>query len=329
MNSSSHRNHARGVDGRGRRRPLGAAALAGCAALLAGAAAAGLVVALPAAAGTLSRPLVNRAAATSIPMPPKNASVAAMVPAAIRKKGSVVVAMDATYPPDEFVAADGHTIIGMDADFNAALGAVMGITWKSTNATFDTIIPGLLDGKFDVGNSSFTITAAREKQVSFVSYFQAGEGYYVNSSSSLKLNGLMSLCGKTVSVESGTTEQSDAQNQVKVCRSHHLTPDTVLSFSDQNQANLAVSSGRAQLGFSDSQVAGYIVQLSHGQFKLDGTAFGVAPYGFAFPKSSGLTAATLAAVKVLMHDGVYKKILDKWGVQAGAISNPSVNPKAS
>jgi len=267
--------------------------------------------------------------AASIPTPPKDPAVAKLVPAAIAKKGSVIVAMDATYPPDEFVASDGHTIIGMDADFNAALGAVMGVPWKGTNATFDTIIPGLIDGKFDVGNSSFTVTAAREQKVSFVSYFQAGEGYYVNSSSSLKLNGLSSLCGKTVSVESGTTEQTDAQTENKTCKSKHKAGVTVLSFSDQNQANLAVSSGRAQLGFSDSQVAGYIVSQSHGQFKLDGAPFGVAPYGFAIPKGSGLAAATLAAVKDLMKDGIYKKILDKWGVQAGAISNPAVNPKVS
>jgi len=47
------------------------------------------------------------------------------VPASIKKRGYVSAAMDASYPPDEFVAANGTTIIGMDADFNAALGAVM------------------------------------------------------------------------------------------------------------------------------------------------------------------------------------------------------------
>ena len=83
--------------------------------------------------------------------------------------------------------------------------------------------------------------------------------------------------------------------------------------STQNEANLAVSSGRAQIGFADSQVAGYIVKQSKGQFKLDGQAFEVAPYGFAFAKSSKLDKATLAAVKVLMKDGIYAKILDKWG----------------
>lgn len=232
--------------------------------------------------------------------------------------------MDATYPPDELVAPNGHTIIGMDADFNAALGAVMGVKWKAVNATFGTIILGLRSGKFDVGNSSFTVTALREKQVNFVTYFQAGEGFYVKSSSSLKLHGLTSLCGLTVSVETGTTEQTDAGTASTDCTKAGKKAVTVDSFSNQNEANLAVSSGRAQLGFSDSQVAGYIVEQSKGQFKLDGSAFEVAPYGIAFPKSSALDKATLAAVKVLIKDGAYAKILAKWGVSSGAITNPAI-----
>ncbi len=260
----------------------------------------------------------------AIPTPPKDPAVAALVPASVRAKGYVTVAMDATYAPDEFVAPNGHTIIGMDADFNAALGAVMGIKWKAVNATFDTIIPGLESGKFDVGNSSFTVTAAREKVVTFVTYFKAGEAFYVKSSSTLKLGGLSSLCGLTVAVESGTTEQSDAQSTIATCKKAGKKPDEVQSYPNQNEANLAVASGRADLGFADSQVAGYIVQQSHGEFKLDGRAIEVAPYGIAFPKSSKLPRATQAAFEVLMKDGVYAKILAKWGVQAGAVGRSTI-----
>ena len=146
----------------------------------------------------------------------------------------------------------------------------------------------------------------------------------MNASSTLKLNGLSSLCGRVVSVEIGTTEQTDANTQAVACKKAKKATETVDAFTTQVEANLAVSSGRAQIGFADSQVAGYIVSQSKGVFKLDGPAFGVAPYGFAFPKSSGLDKATLAAIQVLMKDGIYMKILDKWGVQAGAITNPGI-----
>lgn len=303
-------------------RARGALTLASLAGAVAALGAATVGVALPAAA-------TGRSAASSIPTPPTVPSVAALVPASIRKQGDITVAMDATYPPDEFTAANGTTIIGMDADMQYALSDVMGIKSKLINATFDTIIAGIDAGRYDEGNSSFTVTAQREQQVNFVTYFQAGEAFYVDSSSTLKLDGLKSLCGLTVSVESGTTEQSDAQNTIKTCKAAHKKPDSVLSFDTQNDANLAVSSGRADLGFADSQVAAYIVHGSKGVFKLDGAAIEVAPYGFAFPKGSTLDEATLAAVKVLMKDGIYTKILDKWGVQPGAINNPSINPKVS
>jgi polar amino acid transport system substrate-binding protein len=37
----------------------------------------------------------------------------------------------------------------------------------------------------------------------------------------------------------------------------------------------------------------------------------------------------LAALEHLMADGRYMKILDKWGVQAGAITDPAINGAVS
>lgn len=269
--------------------------LMAAAAMLASVVAATATAAAPASAGTLK-------------VPAKYAS-------------GLTVAMDATYPPDEFV--QNGKIVGFDADFNTALSKELGVKFKAVNATFDTIIPGIQDGKYDIGNSSFTDTAKREGQVTFVDYFKAGEGFYEKATSTKTFNGLKSLCGHSVAVETGTTEQTDAQSQAKVCKVN------VLSFSNQNEANLAVSDGRADLGFADSQVAAYIVHLSHGQFKLTGTPIKTAPYGFIVAKDSGLAQPLLAAVKALMADGQYKKILDKWGVQQGAVSNPSINGATS
>jgi len=264
----------------------------------------------------------------AIPAATADSAASALLPAAIKSKGSVTVALDATYAPDEMLDTDGKTVIGMDADLSTALGQVLGLKISLVDATFDTIIPGLLSGKFDIGNSSFTDTKAREQQVDFVTYFTAGEGYYVNANSTASFNGLDALCGHKVSVEKGTTEESDAQTQSKTCQSSGKPAVTVLSFQDQNAANLAVSSGRAELGFSDSQVAAYIVQQSNGQFKLTGDPFSTAPYGIAVPKN-GMAPALLAAVKDLMSQGVYAKVLAKWGVSSGAISNPVINGATS
>lgn len=185
------------------------------------------------------------------------ASIAAQVPTAIKSKGTLTVAADATYAPNEFVASDGHTVIGMDADLMSALGTVMGVKVKLVNATFDTIIPGLASGKYDIGASSFTDTKEREKTVDFVDYFSAGISFYAKSSANPGVKTAADLCGKTVSVEKGTTEQEESEAQSKKCTKEGKKAVTVLTYPDQNGANLAISSGRAELGMADSPVAAY------------------------------------------------------------------------
>jgi polar amino acid transport system substrate-binding protein len=261
--------------------------------------------------------------------PGVNAAAAAEVPAAIRTKGTLVVAADATYAPNEFIGPDGHTVVGMDADLAKAIGSVLGLKMDVVNANFAGIIPGLAAGKYDIGMSSFTDTLARQKVVDFVTYFSAGTSFFVKTQGGPKIMSLADLCGHTVAVETGTTEQSDAHTQGAACIKAGKSGVTVLSYPDQNGANLALASGRAQVGMADSPVAAYQVKQSHGQFELVGKPYGTAPYGIAVPKDSGLAKPILAAVKVLMADGKYLAILKTWGIQSGAISHPVINGATS
>jgi polar amino acid transport system substrate-binding protein len=256
-------------------------------------------------------------------------AVAKLVPAAIKSKGTLTVAADASYAPNEFIGPDGKTVIGMDADLIKALGGLMGLNVNVGNVTFDSIIPGLASGKYDIGISSFTDNKLREKTVDFVDYFSAGESFYTKASGGPSVNTLADLCGHTVAVEKGTVEQTDASSQSAKCTKAGKSGVTVLVFPDQNGANLALSSGRAQIGFADSPVAAYAVKKTSGQFKLVGQTFATAPYGIAIPKNNGLTKPILAALEKLMASGKYKAILTQWGVQAGAITKPAINGATS
>ena len=246
-----------------------------------------------------------------------NAAAAKLVPSAF--KGKVLqVATDATYAPDEYM--NGTKMVGFDIDLINAIAKTLGIKINENNVTFDNIIAGIKAGHYVIGNSSFTDNKAREAQVNFVDYFQAGEGVYAKSSAKLSFNGLKSFCGHSVAVETGTVEETDANNTAKTCPAGKKL--SVLSFSTQTEANVAVSSGHAQFGFADSQIAGYIVATSKGAFKLVGRAVNVAPYGFATPKTPAglaLAKAIQAAVKVLVANGTYRAILNHYGVQAGAV----------
>ena len=251
-------------------------------------------------------------------------SITKLVPASIKAKGVLTVASDASYAPDEFIGSNGKTVVGMDADLTAALAKVMGLKVNIANVTFDNIIPGMVAGRYMVGASSFTDTKAREKQVDFVDYANVGESFYTLAQGGTKIKGISSICGMKVSVETGTTEEADAKAQSKKCTKAHKSPVTVMNFPNQNQANLAVSSGRAQLGFADTPVAVYQVTQSHGKFKLVGAAYAPSPYGLAVAKSTHLTNAVKAALLYLVKNGTYGKIFKKWGLQGVEIKASGV-----
>jgi polar amino acid transport system substrate-binding protein len=255
-----------------------------------------------------------------------NAAAAALVPAAIKSKGTIIVAADASYAPNEFLASNGTTVVGMDPDLADAIGAELGLKVKVVNITFDSIIPGLQNGRFDLGMSSFTDNFERQKQVNFVTYFSAGTSFYTKATGGPTITGLSSLCGLKVAVESGTTQESDDKAQSKKCTAAGQKPVTVLSFQTQSGANVALNAGRAEVGMADSPVAAYQVKTSNGAFKLAGTPYGTAPYGIAIPKAAGaMDQAVLAAVKDLIANGTYLKIMTHWGIQSGAITNPVIN----
>lgn len=241
------------------------------------------------------------------------------VPEEIKSKGKLTIAADASYAPNEFIKPGEKDIVGMDVDLGNAIGEKLGLDVSFQNATFDAILPGLAAAKYDLGMSSFTDTKEREETVDFVTYFTAGTSFFVNTEGGPDVQGLDDLCDKKVSVQKGTTQADDAQAQAKKCKV------TVLVFPDQNAANLALKSGRAEVSMADSPVAAYQVKQSAGAFKLSGEPYGTAPYGIAIPKDSGLAEPVLAAVEALIEDGTYLKILQEWGVEDGAITDPVIN----
>ncbi|HVC67641.1 MAG TPA: ABC transporter substrate-binding protein [Acidimicrobiales bacterium] len=279
----------------------------------------------PSASTTTTTPPIPT---TVIPTQPANSAIAATVPASVHSTGNLVVALDASYPPNEFFAQDGSTIVGMDADLSKAIAQTMGLTPKLVNATFDTIIPAISSGKYNMGASSFTPTIVREKQVDFVNYFNAGEAFYVKAGAPL-FTDITQLCGHSVAVESGTTEETHAKAQSVKCATSGKGKVTVLSFTNQTQANVAVSSGRADVGYVDSPVAAYVVANSNGVFQNSGAPFNLSPYGLAVQKNGGMAAPVQATVNLLISNGVYGQILAKWGVQAGAVTSATLNGATS
>jgi polar amino acid transport system substrate-binding protein len=257
-------------------------------------------------------------------------AIVAMLPSDLKSGGSLTVGTDASYAPNEFFDTDNTTIIGMDIDLGHAIGKLEGVQWNFVNAGFDSIIPGIQSGKYQVGMSSFTDTKEREAVVDFDTYFSAGTSFYIGATEAKLNGGLSALCGRTVGVEKGTTQLDDTTAQSKKCTSAGKPAVKISAFPDQNGANEALAAGRVQIVMADSPVAAYAVKQSNGKFVLSGTPYGEAPYGIAFPKANpDLTKASLAALQKLIANGTYLTILKKWGVESGAITNPVENGAVS
>jgi polar amino acid transport system substrate-binding protein len=280
-----------------------------------------------AACGSSSKGSKTQPATSTVPSASADSSIT--VPAAIKSKGTITVATDPSYAPNEFFGSDNKTIIGMDVDLANAIGQVLGLKVNVVQAKFADIIPGLAAGKYDLSLSSFTDSKEREKTVDFVTYFTAGTSLLVKKGNPGNLTP-DTLCGKKVAVEKGTVQEDpDVPNKSKACTTAGKSAITLLSYDDESGANLALSSGRADAILADSPVAAYAAKQSSGQFEVTGTSYDDAPYGIAIPKTNGLSQPVLAAVKKLMSAGTYKTILDKWGIADGAITNPQINGATS
>jgi polar amino acid transport system substrate-binding protein len=252
-------------------------------------------------------------------------SIVAQVPADIKSKGELIAAEDATYAPDEFIAPDGKTVIGMDADLAKAMAEIMGLKATIQNIPFDSIIPGIDAGKYDLGMSSFTDTKEREQTVDFVTCATAGSSFYVKKDGGPSIGSLDDLCGHKVGAEKGTTQADDASAQNKTCIDAGKPGVEASVFPGQTDVNVALSSGRVEVAMADTPVAAFAVEQNPDQFKLSGSSYGNAPYGIAMAKDSGLQQPVLAAVKALMADGTYDKIFDYWGLQGDKIDNPTID----
>jgi polar amino acid transport system substrate-binding protein len=275
-------------------------------------------------------------------------SISGEVPSTVKAQAPFQIATDATYAPNEFINADTGAIQGWDIDLGQQICKVMGVACTFNNVTFDDIIaqlkastPSEVAGgdkpRYQFSISSWSPTQAREQGgIDFISYYKAGEAW-IEKVGGPTISTAADMCGHTVAVESGTTEELDAwgfmgkqvggtpiPGDKDNCQAAGKQAITVDSFATQTEANSALLSGRADIGWLDQPVADYQVKQSKGKFQVAGQPCSVAPYGIALVKGSALEKPITDAVKYLIDNGYYKSTLQTWGVTDGAIASSDV-----
>lgn len=250
--------------------------------------------------------------------------LAALVPEDIREAGSLVVGTDASYAPNEFLDADGSTIIGFDVDLFTALANKLDLDVEFQNGAFPSLIAGVGSDRYDASVSSFTVNEERLQEVTMVSYFNAGTQWAVQSGNPDGVDP-DNACGLTVAVQTGTVQaDEDLPARQEECGDD---PIEVLPFDGQDQATQALVSGRVQAMLADSPVVAYAVQQTGDQLETAGDIYDSAPYGYVFDNDDReLAEAFQAALESAAEDGTYDAVLDAWGLSDGGITDFEVQP---
>lgn len=261
---------------------------------------------------------------TSAKSPSSAAPLFSKLPPAYQQSKTIKVGSDISYAPMEYYDTDGTTILGFDKDLTDALSAKLGVTFDWNNATFDGLITQLTSKKIDIIVSGMSDTKTRQAKVDFVDYYQAGAMILVKKGNPAQITKLADLCGRTIAVQRGTTQEGYAQEQSKTCSS----PITILSFDRETEAMLQVKNGRAVAGLQDYPVATYNARTSGGgnDFEVVGEQIQAGPLGIAVGKdNTGLRDALKEGVQSLIDDGSYAKLVAKYQTPLGAVKSATVN----
>jgi len=272
------------------------------------------------------------------PTPAAPTPVAQVPPDSLSQKSHLLICSDFPYPPQEFFDENGNPQ-GLDVEIGNEIGARLGLKVQWVNSVFDTIIAAVTSGKCDIIISAQNITTDRQKQVSMIPYFEAGQAFVAVKGNPNNINTTMDLCGKSVAAESGTTEADFlngtgdyvGKGLTQQCEKAGQKGPTVVVTQKDSDALQQLQANKVVVYASDSPVAAYYTVQHPDLFQLVGQLVEPIQEGISVPCGEAdctkapltpLGQAVEAALKSMMADGTYQKILTKWNLADGAVTLP-------
>lgn len=258
-----------------------------------------------------------------------------MLPQEVRDAGKLVVATDPQFgPPTNFhPAANPDSWAGLEPDLLRAIEPLLGVKFEWEQATFESIIPGVKSGRYDMGVNSLTATAEREQQVDMIRWWDGVNMVIVKAGNPQKIGALADLCGQQMAIVQGSADQAYLTKwSASNCGGHDIV---LLTFKDRPSCLLALQTDRVVataggVGFSinlSHNLDGNQSEASKNYEVLDEVTYNPSPAGIAIRKGrDGLSKALMAAIQKIMDDGTYGQILAKWyWPQAGYMKAPQLN----
>ena len=222
--------------------------------------------------------------------------------------GKLTMATEATFPPYEYY--DGDAIVGIDVEVAQAIAAKLGMELEVTDIAFDSIIPGIQTGKYDMGMAGMTVTDERKEQVNFSDSYATGVQVVIvkDDSAIASVDDLFADGANTVvGTQAGTTGFIYATSDIE-----DAGLGTVKSFGKTTDAVEALKNGQVDCVILDNEPAKALVAANEGLHILD-TEYAVEDYAIAIAKeNTDLLDKINTALAELKDDGTLQSIVDKY-----------------
>ena len=227
--------------------------------------------------------------------------VFAMAACGSKEDNTLVMATNAEFPPYEFY--EGEEIVGIDAEFAAAIAEKLGMELKIEDMAFDSIIPAVQSGKADFGAAGMTVTEDRMKEVDFSDTYYTGRQVIIVAEDNTEIVGPDELVGKKIGVQQGTTGDIYATDD--------YGDENIERYNKGFEAVEALLKGKIDAVIIDDQPAQTFVEESEG-LKILETEYVEEEYALCFKKDSDLVEKVNTAIAELKEDGTFDKIIDKY-----------------
>lgn len=234
-----------------------------------------------------------------------------LLPAEMKEKG-VSVAVYSDWSPEEYV--ESGTLKGWNVDLAKAMAAKLGVEFKFKPSGFDSIIPGLDNGRYDMAVASLGVTPERLATLDFIPTQKEGTAFgWKKGNDDVAVTGVKDACGQAVAVLTGAWEYDYlTKHNKELCGAKLMK---LQQFKDQPSAELAVTSGRVDLVAAGSGKLKYTAAQT-GQLEVSDLLVNAVYNGIGVPKGSKLGPALEAALQSVIKDGTYSKIRSDWGVKS-------------
>ncbi|WP_273728347.1 ABC transporter substrate-binding protein [Brucella gallinifaecis] len=255
-------------------------------------------------------------------------SAADSLPQRYRDAGVIKLVTDAKYPPFQSMN-DAGEMVGFEVDLWNAIAERLNVKMDVTSVAFDSLIPGVQSGRWDIAMEGITDNAERQKVVSFVDYGYTTTSAYVLEQKGAEINDHLGLCGLKGSAQSGTEWVEMITKEIgDACVAAGKEKPTVSEFGTSEATLLSVYSGRSDFVLTSAALAGEIQKSAPHPVKVIAMAIlPKMPSGIAFRKNeTDLGEALLAALKEVKASGDYDKIYANWTVSPMAMEHePGIN----